>query len=51
MERACDWSPKSSDTYYHPSSGPRLPHIALAMRNNQDIPRTQHDVWMIVLCD
>jgi hypothetical protein len=34
-----NWRPKSSDTYHHPSSGSRLPHVALAMRNNQDIPR------------
>jgi hypothetical protein len=27
------------------------PHVALAIGNNQDTPRTQHNTWMIVQCD
>jgi hypothetical protein len=29
-DRTCNWSPKSSDTYHHPSSGPRLPHYCIS---------------------
>lgn len=48
FDRIRDWSPKSSGTYHHPYAGSQLLHIALAMRNNQDTLRTQHNV---VLCN
>jgi hypothetical protein len=34
-----------------PESAFTAPYVALAIGNNQDTSRTQHNTWMIVLCD